>query len=33
MAVSLMRYGAGILKWTKNELDETDKKTRSLDIE
>ena len=26
-AVSLMRYGAGIVKWTKNELDETDRKT------
>ena len=23
-----MRYGAGILKWTKSELDEIDRKTR-----
>ena len=29
-AVSLMRYGAGILKWTKSELDEIDRKTRKV---
>ena len=29
-AVSLMRYGAGIVKWTKNELDEIDRKTRKV---
>ena len=29
-AVSLMRYGAGILKWTKRELDETDRKTKKV---
>ena len=28
--VSLMRYGAGIVKWTKIELDEIDKKTRKV---
>ena len=27
-AVSLMRYGKGIVKWTKNELDEIDRTTR-----
>ena len=27
-AVSLMRYGAGIVKWTKSEFDEIDRKTR-----
>ena len=29
-AVALMRYGAGIAKWTKNELDEIDRKTRKI---
>ena len=29
-AVSILRYGAGILKWNKNELQETDRKTRKL---
>ena len=29
-AVSLMRYGAGILRWTKNELQEIDRKTRKV---
>ena len=29
-AVSLMRYGAGILKWNKNELQEIDRKTRKV---
>ena len=29
-AVSLMRYGAGIVKWIKNELDEIDRKTRKI---
>ena len=29
-AVSLMRYGADILKWTKSELDEIDRKTRKV---
>ena len=29
-AVSLMRYGAGIVKWTKNELDDIDRKTRKV---
>ena len=29
-AVSLMRYGAGILRWTKNELQEIDRKTREV---
>ena len=27
-AVSILRYGAGILKWNKNELQEMDRKTR-----
>ena len=27
-AVYLMRYGAGIVKWTKSKLDEIDRKTR-----
>ena len=27
-AVSLMRYGAGVLKWRKDEIDELDRKTR-----
>ena len=29
-AVSILRYGAGILKWNKNELKEMDRKTRKL---
>ena len=29
-AVSLIRYGAGILRWTKNELQEIDRKTRKV---
>ncbi|XP_063609949.1 uncharacterized protein LOC134783877 [Penaeus indicus] len=29
-AVSIVRYGAGIIKWTKNELEELDRKTREL---
>ena len=29
-AVSLMRYSAGIVKWTKADLDVTDRKTRKL---
>ena len=29
-AVSILRYGAGILKWSKNELQEMDRKTRKL---
>ena len=29
-AVSLMRYGAGILRWTKSELQEIDRKTRKV---
>ena len=29
-AVSMVRYGAGIFKWTKNELEELDRKTREL---
>ena len=29
-AVSLRRYGAGIVKWTKSELDETDRKTKNV---
>ena len=29
-AVLLMRYGAGILKWNKNELQQIDRKTRKL---
>ena len=29
-AVSLIRYGAGILKWNKNELQEIDRKTRKV---
>ena len=28
--VSLMRHGAGIVKWTKNKLDEIDRKTRKF---
>ena len=28
--VSIVRYGAGIIKWTKNELEELDRKTRKL---
>ena len=30
LAVSLMRYGAGIVKWTKSKLNERDKKTRNV---
>nr|XP_027229447.1 uncharacterized protein LOC113821177 [Penaeus vannamei] len=29
-AVSVVRYGTGIIKWTKNELEEMDRKTRKL---
>ena len=29
-AVSLRRYSAGIVKWTKSELDEIDRKTRKI---
>ena len=29
-AISLMIYGAGIVKWTKNEIDEIDRKTRKV---
>ena len=29
-AVSILRYGAGILKWNKNELQEIDRKTRKF---
>ena len=29
-AVSILRYGAGILKWNKNELQEIDGKTRTF---
>ena len=29
-AVSLMRYGAGILKWNKNELQKIDRKIRKV---
>ena len=29
-AVSIVRYGAGIIKWTKKELEELDRKTRKL---
>ena len=29
-AVSILRYGAGILKWNKNELQEIDRKTRTF---
>ena len=29
-AVSISRYGAGILKWIKNELQEMDRKTRKF---
>ena len=28
--VSLMRYDAGIVKWTKSELDDIDRKTRKV---
>ena len=30
LAVSIMRYGAGILKWNKNEQQEMDRKTRNF---
>ena len=29
-AVSILRYGAGILKWNKNELQKMDRKTRKF---
>ena len=29
-AVSLMRYGAGIVKWTKSKLDKIGRKTRKV---
>ena len=29
-AVSIVRYGAGIISWTKMELEELDQKTRKL---
>ena len=29
-AVSILRYGAGILRWNKNELQEIDRKTRKF---
>ena len=29
-AVSILKYGAGILKWNKNELQEMDRKTRKF---
>ena len=29
-AVSIVRYGVGIIKWTKNELEELDRETRKL---
>ena len=29
-AVSFMRFGAGILKWNKNELQKMDRKTRKF---
>ena len=29
-AVSLMRYGAGFVKWTKLEIDELDRKTKKV---
>ena len=29
-AVSILRYGVGILKWNKNELQEMDRKTRKF---
>ena len=29
-AVSIVRYGAGIISWTKSELEELDRKTRKL---
>ena len=29
-AVALMRYGAGILKWSKNELKQIDRKRRKI---
>ena len=29
-ALSILRYGAGILKWNKNELKEMDRKTRKV---
>ena len=29
-AIPLIRYGAGIINWTKNEIDEIDRKTRKM---
>ena len=29
-SVSIVRYGAGIINWSKNELEEVDRKTRTL---
>ena len=29
-AVSLMRYGAGTIKWNKEELQDTDRKSRKI---
>ena len=29
-AIPLIRYGAGIIDWTKNEIDEIDRKTRKM---
>jgi high-affinity nickel permease len=29
-AVALLRYGAGVLKWTKDEIAAIDRKTRKL---
>ena len=29
-AISMLRYGAGILKWRKNVLDEMDRQTRKI---
>ena len=31
-AVSIIKYGAGIIKWTKKELKEMNRKTRKLHI-
>ena len=29
-AVAVMRYGAGIMKWTKEELEKLDRQTRNI---
>ena len=29
-AIPVLRYGAGIIKWNKEELDEMDRKTRKI---